>query len=81
MQDVKDQYAEDDDDMAEKIRICEEHRTALTGRVRPELTEPDTRRLAQKGKALNGFLPASVELPVTHHQALFLFSCCFFVFR
>lgn len=49
------------DYMAEKIRIYEEHLTALTGRKRPELTESDKRRLARKGKDLNDFLLASVE--------------------
>ena len=49
------------DYMAEKIRIYEEHLTALTGRKRPELTESDKRRLAQKGKVLNDFLLKSVE--------------------
>ncbi len=38
------------DYMAEKIRIYEKHLTALTGRKRPELTESDKRRLAQKGQ-------------------------------
>ena len=49
------------DYMAEKIRIYEEHLTALTGRAHPELTESDKRRLARKGKELNDFLLASVE--------------------
>ena len=49
------------DYLAEKIRIYEEHLTALTGRKRPELTESDKRRLARKGKELNDFLLASVE--------------------
>ena len=38
---------------AEKLRIYEEHLTELTGTPRPELTDSDKRRLAQKGKALN----------------------------
>ena len=49
------------DYMAEKIRIYEEHLTALTGKKRPELTESDKRRLARKGKELNDFLLKSVE--------------------
>lgn len=49
------------DYLVEKIRIYEEHLTSLTGKKRPELTESDKRRLAQKGKALNDFLLASVE--------------------
>ena len=69
MQDVKDgdlrtilsNMQKMSDYMAEKIRIYEEHLTALTGRKRPELTESDKRRLAQKGKELNDFLLASVE--------------------
>ena len=46
---------------AEKIRIYEEHLTVLTGKERLDLTDSDKRRLAQKGKALNDFLLASVE--------------------
>ena len=46
---------------AEKIRIYEEHLAEITGKERPELTDSDKRRLAQKGKALNDFLLASVE--------------------
>ena len=69
MQDVKDgdlrtilsNMQKMSDYMAEKIRIYEEHLTALTGRKRPELTESDKRRLARKGKDLNDFLLASVE--------------------
>ena len=69
MQDVKDgdlrtilsNMQKMSDYMAEKIRIYEEHLTALTGRARPELTESDKRRLARKGKELNDFLLASVE--------------------
>ena len=69
MQDVKDgdlrtilsNMQKMSDYMAEKIRIYEEHLTALTGRKRPELTESDKRRLARKGKELNDFLLASVE--------------------
>ena len=69
MQDVKDgdlrailaNMQKMNDYMAEKIRIYEEHLTALTGRKRPELTESDKRRLAQKGKVLNDFLLKSVE--------------------
>ena len=49
------------DYMAEKIRIYEEHLTALTGKARPELSDSDKRRLARKGKELNDFLLASVE--------------------
>ncbi len=49
------------DYMAKKIRIYEEHLTALTGRARPELSDSDKRRLARKGKELNDFLLASVE--------------------
>ena len=49
------------DYMAEKIRIYEEHLTALTGKKRPELTESDKRRLARKGKELNDFLLKYVE--------------------
>lgn len=49
------------DYLAEKIRIYEEHLTVLTGRKRPELSDSDKRRLAQKGKALNDFLLAAVE--------------------
>lgn len=49
------------DCLAEKIRIYEEHLTVLTGRKRPELSDSDKHRLAQKGKALNDFLPAAVE--------------------
>ena len=69
MQDVKDgdlrtilsNMQKMSDYMAEKIRVYEEHLTALTGRKRPELTESDKRRLARKGKDLNDFLLASVE--------------------
>ena len=69
MQDVKDgdlrtilsNMQKMSDYMAEKIRIYEEHLTALTGRKRPELTESDKRRLARKGKELNDFLLASIE--------------------
>ena len=69
MQDVKDgdlrtilsNMQKMSDYMAEKIRIYEEHLTALTGRAHPELTESDKRRLARKGKELNDFLLASVE--------------------
>jgi len=46
---------------AEKLRIYEEHLTELTGKGRPELTESDKRRLAQKGKTLNDYLLATVE--------------------
>jgi len=46
---------------AEKLRIYEEHLTDLTGKDRPELTDSDKRRLAQKGKALNDYLLAAVE--------------------
>ena len=46
---------------AEKLRIYEEHLTELTGTPRPELTDSDKRRLAQKGKALNDYLLATVE--------------------
>ena len=53
------------DYMAEKIRIYEEHLTALTGRKRPELTESDKRRLAQKGKVLNDFLLKGIQ---THRR-------------
>ena len=49
------------DYQAEKLRIYEEHLTTLTGKERPELTDSDKRRLAQKGKALNDYLLASVE--------------------
>ena len=49
------------DYQAEKLRIYEEHLTVLTGKGRPELTDSDKRPLAQKGKALNDFLLASVE--------------------
>lgn len=49
------------DYLAEKIRIYKEHLTVLTGRKRPELSDSDKRRLAQKGKALNDFLLAAVE--------------------
>ena len=49
------------DYQAEKLRIYEEHLTTLTGKARPELTDSDKRRLAQKGKVLNDFLLASVE--------------------
>ena len=49
------------DYQAEKLRIYEEHLTVLTGKERPELTDSDKRRLAQKGKMLNDFLLASVE--------------------
>ena len=69
MQDVKDgnlrtilsNMQKMSDYMVEKIRIYEEHLTALTGRKRPELTESDKRRLARKGKELNDFLLASIE--------------------
>ena len=69
MQDVKDgdlrvllsNMQKMSDYMAEKIRIYEEHLTALTGRKRPELTESDKRRLARKGKELNDFLLVSIE--------------------
>ena len=69
MQDVKDgdlrtilsNMQKMSDYMVEKIRIYEEHLTALTGRKRPELTESDKRRLVRKGKELNDFLLASVE--------------------
>jgi len=69
MQDVKDgnlrailaNMQKMNDYMAEKIRIYEEHLTALTGKKRPELTESDKRRLARKGKELNDFLLKSVE--------------------
>ena len=69
MQDVKDgdlriilsNMQKMNDYMAEKIRIYEEHLTALTGRKRPELTDSDKRRLAQKGRGLNDFLLKSVE--------------------
>jgi len=46
---------------AEKLRIYEEHLTALAGKARPDLNESDKRRLAQKGKALNDYLLAAVE--------------------
>ena len=49
------------DYQAEKLRIYEEHLTELTGKERPALTDSDKKRLAQKGKALNDFLLASVE--------------------
>jgi putative transposase len=49
------------DYQAEKLRIYEEHLTVLSGKERPELTDSDKCRLAQKGKALNDFLLASVE--------------------
>ena len=49
------------DYQAEKLRISEEHLTTLTGKARPDLTDSDKRRLAQKGKVLNDFLLASVE--------------------
>ena len=69
MQDVKDgdlrtilsNMQKMSDYMAEKIRIYEEHLTALTGRKRPELMESAKRHLARKGKELNDFLLASVE--------------------
>lgn len=46
---------------AEKIRMYEEHLAELTGKERPELTDSDKRRLAQKGKVLNDYLLASIE--------------------
>lgn len=46
---------------AEKLRIYEEHLAGLTGKARPELSDSDKRRLAQKGKALNDYLLSSVE--------------------
>ena len=46
---------------AEKLRIYEEHFTELTGKERPELNDSDKRRLAQRGKALNDWLLATVE--------------------
>lgn len=46
---------------AEKLRIYEEHLAALTGKARPELTDSDKRRLAQRSKSLNDFLLASIE--------------------
>ena len=49
------------DYQAEKLRIYEEHLTTLTGKERPELTDSDKRRRAQKGKALNVYLLAAVE--------------------
>ena len=49
------------DYQAEKIRIYEEHLSTLTGRKRPELSDSDKRRLAQKGRFLNDFLLASIE--------------------
>lgn len=50
------------DYMAEKLRIYEEHLTLLTGKARLELTDSDKRRLARKGKELNDFLLATIEL-------------------
>lgn len=49
------------DYMAERIRIYEEHLTAVMGKERPELTNSDKRRLAQKGKELNDYLLESIE--------------------
>jgi|LSQX01.3.fsa_nt_gb transposase InsO family protein len=46
---------------AEKLRIYEEHFTELTGKARPELSDSDKRRLAQRGKTLNDYLLATVE--------------------
>ncbi len=46
---------------AEKLRIYEEHFTELTGKERPELSDSDKRRLAQRGRKLNDCLLATVE--------------------
>ena len=46
---------------AKKLRIYEEHLVELTGTPRPNLTDSDKRHLAQKSKALNDYLLASVE--------------------
>lgn len=49
------------DYQAEKLRIYEEKIQEATGKARPQLTDSDRRRLAQKGRVLNDYVLSIVE--------------------